>query len=145
MVGTNSRDEFTRAVEIIPDTLYFCSVRREELLISHSAIANAHIAFTTDRTLVYEPFYADFGPLSLGQTYRFCKAMEKVLDQAGGDAVSTSKIATEKTTGIANDNLDKLSITTEMNTKDNFRKKVYYYCGHDPHKRANSAVLVSTI
>ena len=128
-------DEFTRAAEIIPNTLFFCSVKREDLLVSHSAIANTHIAFTTDRTLIYEPFYADFGPLSLGQLYRFCKAMEKVLQQAfGADGVSE--------TVKRNENVNTSNIMNSSGTESGSGKRVYYYCGHDPHRRANSAVLV---
>ena len=130
-------DEFTRAAEIIPDTLYFCAVKREDLLVSHSAIANTHIAFTTDRTLTYEPFYADFGPLSLGQMYRFCKALEKVLQQAcspSGDEAAPSLH------GGNNEN----RAPTANGGHALKGKKVYYYCGHDAHRRANSAVLVRT-
>ena len=28
---------------------------------------------------MYEPFYADFGPLNLGLTYRFCQKTQEVL------------------------------------------------------------------
>lgn len=32
-----------------------------------------------DVDLVYQPFYADFGPLSLGKTYKFIVELEKLL------------------------------------------------------------------
>merc|ERR1719262_1432945 len=35
--------------------------------------------FCIDSALAYEPFFADFGPLSLGQTYRYCQLLEKYL------------------------------------------------------------------
>lgn len=28
---------------------------------------------------LYEPFYADFGPLNLGKTYRFCEHTKQLL------------------------------------------------------------------
>ncbi len=31
------------------------------------------IYFTTDRTLCYTAFFADFGPLDIGLTYQFCE------------------------------------------------------------------------
>ena len=31
--------------------------------------------------LVYEPFFADFGPLNMGQTYRYCRLLEKYLGE----------------------------------------------------------------
>ena len=142
-------DEFTRAAEIIPDTLYFCAVKREDLLVSHSKIANTDIAFTTDRTLTYEPFYADFGPLSLGQMYRFCKALEKVLQQASLCEKSVNHSCNNENhasfanrSSTTNFNASNGAITTSGSRKG---KKVYYYCGHDAHRRANSAVLVRLV
>ena len=32
-----------------------------------------------NKDLVYEPFFADFGPLDLGKTYRFVTELEKLL------------------------------------------------------------------
>ena len=31
------------------------------------------------KDLVYEPFYADFGPLNLGMTYRFVTELDKLI------------------------------------------------------------------
>lgn len=38
--------------------------------------------FCIDKELLYEPFFADFGPLNLGQAYRFCEKVESLLDRA---------------------------------------------------------------
>jgi len=38
-----------------------------------------HIFFCIDQDLVYEPFFADFGPLNLGNTYRFVTELEHLL------------------------------------------------------------------
>ena len=171
-------DEFERASVIIPDVLYFCAVKREHLLVTNSVIAQEHIAFTTDRTLTYEPFYADFGPLSLGQLFRFCMAMQKVLTQAAqaSSTSSTHAPASGATRAMRNSHPaaaspsaaaergtlrsrtmrnglrsssggdhgigeadDVVAIGTNTAGKS---RRVYYYCGHDPHRRANSAVLL---
>lgn len=36
--------------------------------------------FTVEGTLCYEPFLADFGPLNLAMTYRYCKMVEEKLN-----------------------------------------------------------------
>lgn len=36
--------------------------------------------FTVEGQLCYEPFFADFGPLNLAMTYRYCKLVEKKLN-----------------------------------------------------------------
>lgn len=42
-----------------------------------------HIAFTTDDTLQYTAFFADFGPLHIGLTYNFCEQLDTLLTQGG--------------------------------------------------------------
>ena len=37
--------------------------------------------FTAMQDLVYQPFYADFGPLSLGKTWKYITELEKLLAQ----------------------------------------------------------------
>lgn len=36
--------------------------------------------FTVDNDLVYESFFADFGPLNLGHVYAFCNLLDKKLE-----------------------------------------------------------------
>jgi cell division cycle 14 len=36
--------------------------------------------FCIDNDLVYEPFFADFGPLDLGKVHLFCKELEKLIN-----------------------------------------------------------------
>lgn len=43
--------------------------------------SNAYF-FCIDNDLVYEPFFADFGPLNLGMTYRFITELDKLLQDA---------------------------------------------------------------
>ena len=39
------------------------------------------LCYSIDDDLVYEPFYADFGPLNLGRTYRFCQITSRLLEE----------------------------------------------------------------
>lgn len=62
------------AIEILPQRLYWLptfSTNRPSAMDGH--------LFNLDNELVYEPFFADFGPLNLGHTYRYCELLiEKV-------------------------------------------------------------------
>jgi hypothetical protein len=55
--------------------------RGRTLVCGHIADANARprIRRPLKTTKVYEPFYADFGPLNLGRTYRFCEITARLL------------------------------------------------------------------
>ena len=61
------------AHEIIPNRLYYVALTRKPQDTSQA------LYFTTDNTLVYWNFFLDFGPLNLGQTYRFCELLNRVL------------------------------------------------------------------
>uniref|UniRef100_A0AAY4BD60 protein-tyrosine-phosphatase n=1 Tax=Denticeps clupeoides TaxID=299321 RepID=A0AAY4BD60_9TELE len=56
-----------------PDRLYFATLRSKP-----KSTANTHY-FCTDDELVYENFYADFGPLNLAMLYRYCCKLNKKL------------------------------------------------------------------
>ncbi|KAM9845022.1 dual specificity protein phosphatase CDC14AB-like [Aulostomus maculatus] len=66
-------DELSGASEFIKDRLYFSTLR-----VKPKNTANKHY-FTTDEELVYESFYADFGPLNLAMLYRYCCKLNKKL------------------------------------------------------------------
>eukprot|EP00877_Chromochloris_zofingiensis_P013433 jgi/Chrzof1/8343/Cz03g06260.t1 len=74
-------DEFAEALEIISGRYYFVVTRRPDS-IHRSSIAANNICYCIDNELVYEPFYADFGPLNLGKTYRFCELTRRLLQEA---------------------------------------------------------------
>ncbi|GBF88355.1 hypothetical protein Rsub_01067 [Raphidocelis subcapitata] len=75
-------DEFeSEAVEIIAGRFYFTALRHADA-ISRSKAAAAAICYCIDQDLLYEPFYADFGPLNLGKTYRFCEITARLLQEA---------------------------------------------------------------
>jgi len=63
----------SRSVEIIKDKLYWISDKNPP-----KNQPNAFF-FNIDNDLVYEPFFADFGPLDMGKTYRFITELEKLL------------------------------------------------------------------
>ena len=70
------------AIEIIPDKLYFLitsdfSIRQDPKLLYHS----------TDSTLVYTAFFADFGPLDLGLTHQFCVELDILVRNTGNKPV----------------------------------------------------------
>jgi hypothetical protein len=56
---------------------YFCTKDKERNLSQ----SNKFLYFTTDTTLQYTPFFADFGPLHLGLTYNFCEQLDTLLTQ----------------------------------------------------------------
>eukprot|EP01016_Furgasonia_blochmanni_P013076 TRINITY_DN1660_c0_g2_i4.p1 TRINITY_DN1660_c0_g2~~TRINITY_DN1660_c0_g2_i4.p1 ORF type:complete len:486 (-),score=96.22 TRINITY_DN1660_c0_g2_i4:205-1536(-) len=67
------KNNIDAAVEIIKDKLYFLSEKNPP------RNQPSAFYFCVDDDLVYEPFFADFGPLNLGKTYRFVTELEKLL------------------------------------------------------------------
>ncbi|XP_075441250.1 dual specificity protein phosphatase CDC14A-like [Ascaphus truei] len=65
--------ELISAAEFIKDRLYFATLRNKP-----KSTINTHY-FCTDEELVYENFYADFGPLNLALLYRYCCKLNKKL------------------------------------------------------------------
>ncbi|XP_074118907.1 dual specificity protein phosphatase CDC14A isoform X12 [Sminthopsis crassicaudata] len=58
---------------MVEDRLYFATLRNRP-----KSTINTHY-FSTDEELVYENFYADFGPLNLAMVYRYCCKLNKKL------------------------------------------------------------------
>jgi cell division cycle 14 len=65
--------ESSQAFEIIAQRLYWISDKKPPKSRSSA------FYFCIDEDLVYEPFYADFGPLDLGKVHLFCKELEKLM------------------------------------------------------------------
>lgn len=61
-------------LEIIPNRLYWVSMN------SVPKNANGFHYYSIDSELVYEPFFADFGPLNLSSTFRYSKLVKAILD-----------------------------------------------------------------
>ncbi|GLI67909.1 hypothetical protein VaNZ11_012235 [Volvox africanus] len=76
-----AEDEFAQAIEIISGLYYFLTVKRADSP-RYSPIAQSNICYCIDDELLYEPFFADFGPLNLGRTYRFCQKTKQLLQDA---------------------------------------------------------------
>ena len=66
--------QLSAAREIIPGKLAFAM-----LSIQPVDTKSTHF-FSIDNFLLYNPFFADFGPLNMGHTYRFCKALNAKLE-----------------------------------------------------------------
>lgn len=64
------------AIEVIPDRFYFYVARSATALRDAGA---AGLVLHIDSELLYEPFFADFGPLNAGQTFRFCARANELL------------------------------------------------------------------
>ena len=84
---------------------------------------------------IYEPFFEDFGPLNLGQAYRFC-CRTNALRQVGVGA-TTTRFCGSSQVGL------KLtqSWCTHQEAKQR-QKTLYFYTGNSDQQRANAAVLV---
>ncbi|XP_046353487.1 dual specificity protein phosphatase CDC14AB-like isoform X1 [Haliotis cracherodii] len=69
----DEHDIIGSASEFIKDRLYFATLR-----VKPKSTAHTHY-FCIDEELVYENFYADFGPLNLALLYRYCCKVNKKL------------------------------------------------------------------
>lgn len=65
--------ELADAIEIMPDRLYWVALHAKPKNTQKSHY------FCIDNEFVYEPFFADFGPLNLSMVYRYCKMLEAKL------------------------------------------------------------------
>lgn len=61
-------------VRVLADKLYYVTLRVQP------RPSTSAVFFCIDQDLVYEPFFADFGPLNLGKLYRFCQMLNARLD-----------------------------------------------------------------
>lgn len=97
-------------------------------------------ALTAARALqVYEPFYADFGPLNLGKAFRFCElasALVQVGWRSAGAALACLVGAVRPLTRC---------VGPAMHSQEAQKQGrcVYFYTGPSHQHKANAAVLVS--
>eukprot|EP00002_Diphylleia_rotans_P016774 TRINITY_DN3258_c0_g1_i1.p1 TRINITY_DN3258_c0_g1~~TRINITY_DN3258_c0_g1_i1.p1 ORF type:complete len:415 (+),score=44.40 TRINITY_DN3258_c0_g1_i1:119-1363(+) len=73
--------DLSLATEVLKDRLYFVSLR------SIPKDTEKVTFFSVDNELVYLHFFNDFGPLNMGQLYRFCMILKTKLEDARGRAV----------------------------------------------------------
>ncbi|UJR21206.1 hypothetical protein I4U23_024303 [Adineta vaga] len=72
--GTSETDIIGSASEIIPDRLYFATLR-----LRPKSTARTHY-FSIDDEFTYENFYSDFGPLNLAVVHQYCTKLKKKLN-----------------------------------------------------------------
>lgn len=82
--SSSSRNPLRGAVEIIPDRLYYCALKSppasNKLLLRNRKQEKVPVkCFCIDDELVYWNFFSDFGPLNLGQLYRFTVQLNGML------------------------------------------------------------------
>lgn len=63
------------AIPIVEDRLYFAALPSAPAHVDSSKAT----VFCIDDELVYEHFFADFGPLNLGKLYRYCERLTTIL------------------------------------------------------------------
>mmetsp|Transcript_14123 Transcript_14123/g.42050 ORF Transcript_14123/g.42050 Transcript_14123/m.42050 type:complete len:519 (-) Transcript_14123:205-1761(-) len=74
MAAANDQSD---AVEVVPNRLYWVTLSPGASLPANTA--RSHY-ICTDKTIVYEAFFSDFGPLNLGATFRYCKMLDAMLN-----------------------------------------------------------------
>ncbi|XP_020945790.1 dual specificity protein phosphatase CDC14A isoform X3 [Sus scrofa] len=108
--------ELIGACEFMKDRLYFATLRNRP-----KSTVNTHY-FSIDEELVYENFYADFGPLNLAMVYRYCCKLNKKL--------KPKKI------------FKNIPFLGKLESYSLSRKKIVHYTCFDQQKRANAAFLI---
>ncbi|KAF8072515.1 CDC14A [Scenedesmus sp. PABB004] len=108
-------DEFSQAAEIVPGRFYVAFLKHADSP-AYSPTAAAGLCYSIDAELLYEPFYADFGPLNLGKTYRFCEHTRALLQARAPHAPHAEA--------------------------ERLGKRLYLCTGPAPQAWANAAVLV---
>ncbi|XP_047641137.1 dual specificity protein phosphatase CDC14A isoform X4 [Phacochoerus africanus] len=109
-------EETSRCSSKLGDRLYFATLRNRP-----KSTVNTHY-FSIDEELVYENFYADFGPLNLAMVYRYCCKLNKKL--------KPKKI------------FKNIPFLGKLESYSLSRKKIVHYTCFDQQKRANAAFLI---
>ncbi|GFQ72118.1 dual specificity protein phosphatase CDC14A [Trichonephila clavata] len=74
-MDTLNQSIIVHVAEYIKDRLYFTTIQEKK----RPKISVTHHYFCIDEELVYNSFYADFGPLNLAMVYRYyCKLNKKL-------------------------------------------------------------------
>ena len=84
MDHSHAEDQLHGAVEIIPSRLYYAPLRAfpasdDENDSSSSTKKKSVHYFSIDSELIYWNFFLDYGPLNMGQLYRFCAKLNAKL------------------------------------------------------------------
>ena len=103
---------------------------------------------------MYEPFYADFGPLNLGLAFSFCQKTKRLLEV--GMNIQTEQLPQKLRKQAAsqlnclqglgpkgwNKRLPHSYLGPCLQEGDRLKKRVYFCTGPHVHQKANAAVLV---
>ena len=87
--GKLDKLEQSTLVEVVPGRVYYAASTRPpsygfDMVEQNNLVTHM---FSTDHSLVYWNFFLDFGPLNLGQVYRFIEAMDAKLATVKADRV----------------------------------------------------------
>eukprot|EP00591_Stephanopyxis_turris_P001191 CAMPEP_0195525056 /NCGR_PEP_ID=MMETSP0794_2-20130614/25248_1 /TAXON_ID=515487 /ORGANISM="Stephanopyxis turris, Strain CCMP 815" /LENGTH=511 /DNA_ID=CAMNT_0040655409 /DNA_START=58 /DNA_END=1593 /DNA_ORIENTATION=+ len=124
-VPVTTEDSLRGAISIIPNRLYYNAFRNQPTSGTHN---NKHIHyFSIDDELIYWNFFLDFGPLNLGQLYRFCAKLNAKLEAASRS--SSLRINAN-------------SAFTSRDPRDAANKIICFYSHVDPQRRANAIFLI---
>lgn len=82
--NSNSKNPLKGAVEIIQDRLFYCALKappsNHKVLLRNKRNEKIPVrCFSVDEELIYWNFFLDFGPLNLGQLYRFTIRLNALL------------------------------------------------------------------
>jgi len=87
---------------------------------------------TPNTQQVYEPFYADFGPLNLGRAFRYCELAARLLQESDRRRAAASAPAPGAAAPAA---------AAAAGAPPPPPPRVYHYCGSSPQLAANAAAL----
>jgi hypothetical protein len=75
--------EIIESISFVTQTISIGFLIHTTPRILRTLCTSASMRYEIDMTqdLVYQPFYADFGPLSLGKTWKYITELEKLLNQ----------------------------------------------------------------
>ena len=137
------------ATEIIPGRLYFASMG------NHPHSTERRRYFTIDFDLIYEPYFADFGPLNIAMLVQFLRAMEQ---QVGADLIkevaarqgSSETLREQKRVGKMSTTSDlsgvsyaSVSPPTTGLPPPSQPAEIIFYTSHNGHQRANAGYLIA--
>lgn len=85
-VAKDERSKLFDRVEVLPGRLDYALAPASAGPLASVWSAREELFLCIDDELVYARFFADFGPLSLGQTVRFCQEIDKKLQEVEAPA-----------------------------------------------------------
>jgi cell division cycle 14 len=100
---------------------------------------------------VYEPFFADFGPLNMSCAYRFCQRALAALEARGPAARRRTRAAAHLWRARSRWHSDRplcprrRALLVQEGSQSRPARRVYFCTTQDPHRKTNAAVLVGAL